>query len=325
VELPRDLRETLDAALSGAPVRAVAAAVDRLIRRYREGGPTPEAILTGSVDVLAYAAYRMPATYAAVRTALMQVRLASPALDPGTQLDIGGGTGAATWAVADAFPELSGVTVLDRVAGTLDLGQRLVAGSTRPALRGAAWLHGRSETAALPAADLVTVSYLLGELTEPDRADLVTRAARASTGAVLVVEPGTPAGYTRVLAARDQLLAAGLHVVAPCPHDAPCPIVPGRDWCHFVARVNRSGLHRRVKGGELSYEDEKFSYVAAMHGGAPKDPAARVLRHPVQRKGLVSLQLCTVDRTMKTVLVSKRQGERYRAARDVVWGDPWST
>lgn len=103
---------------------------------------------------------------------------------------------------------------------------------------------------------------MLNELTAADRAALVDAAAGAAR-AVLIVEAGTPAGYARVIEARDRLIAAGFRVAAPCPHSAACPIVPGTDWCHFAARVSRSSLHRQVKSGSLAYEDEKFSYVAA--------------------------------------------------------------
>jgi ribosomal protein RSM22 (predicted rRNA methylase) len=49
-----------------------------------------------------------------------------------------------------------------------------------------------------------------------------------------------------------------------------------------------------------------------------------VLRHPVTRKGLVRLRLCAHSGVVTDETVSKRQGDRYRAARDLVWGDPWS-
>ncbi len=162
----------------------------------------------------------------------------------------------------------------------------------------------------------------MGELTDADQAELVSRAATVGT-AVVVVEPGTPAGYRRVLAARDRLLAAGLRLVAPCPHEAPCPIRVRRDWCHFAVRINRSALHRRVKGGELGYEDEKFSYVAGVRDAPPPTGAGRILRHPVHPKGMVLLRVCAADGTAIAETVSKRQGDRYRAARDLAWGDAW--
>ena len=172
-------------------------------------------------------------------------------------------------------------------------------------------------------ADLVTLSYVLGELPDATRADVV-RWLAAKPGAVALIEPGTPAGYERIRAARAQLIDLGLHVVAPCPHDAACPIVPGEDWCHFAARLPRSGLHRKLKAGTLGFEDEKFAYVVASRT-APERPDARIIRHPKKHKGWVALDLCTPDGLKPAVAVSKKQGPRYRAARDAEWGDGWSS
>jgi len=321
VDLPKDLREALDGATAGIPVKDVAAAVERLIARYRTGGEAGRPILTSAADVMAYAAYRMPATYAAVRSALAQVARAAPALTPRSLLDVGGGTGAASWAATDAYPTITDITVIDQVAEALALGRQLSGRSAAPPLRSAIWRQARIDAVDLPPADLVMISYVLGELAGVDQNDLVRRGA--ATGDVLViVEPGTPAGYGRILAARTALIDGGLSVVAPCPHQGPCPMQPGQDWCHFAGRVNRSALHRRLKNAELGHEDEKFSYVAAARVPAGTAPG-RVLRHPQQRKGLVSLQVCTSADGIVLELVSKRQAELYRAARDVAWGDAW--
>jgi ribosomal protein RSM22 (predicted rRNA methylase) len=176
-------------------------------------------------------------------------------------------------------------------------------------------------TTASPTAtfDLVTLGYVVNEL--PDPHDAIDRAWAATAGALVVVEPGTPAGYRLVLAARDRLLAAGAHLAAPCPHERECPLAGTEDWCHFAVRVARSKAHRQAKGAELSYEDEKFSYVAVTR--APAEPAAaRVLRHPLSRPGHVVLELCARD-ALRSETVSKRQGPRYRAARKVSWGEAW--
>ena len=152
---------------------------------------------------------------------------------------------------------------------------------------------------------------------------MVDAAAAAASGLVLVLEPGTPRGYAAVLAARSRLTDAGWHLLAPCPQDGPCPVAarPG-DWCHFAVRLDRSALHRRVKGGRLGHEDEKFSYVLASR--EPVTPAGgRVLRHPVTRKGLVQLEVCDSQGSTGRVVVTRRDPIAYRAARDATWGDPW--
>ena len=99
-------------------------------------------------------------------------------------------------------------------------------------------------------------------LGEPERSRLVEKAWEATSRALLLVEPGTPAGFEIIRAAREQLIAAGAFIGAPCPHETPCPMAAG-DWCHFAVRVERTRLHRQAKGGDLGYEDEKFSFVAS--------------------------------------------------------------
>jgi ribosomal protein RSM22 (predicted rRNA methylase) len=328
-DLPDDLRMALADHLAAQPAERVRAGVARLIEAYRSGDTPSAPILTGPADVAAYAAYRMPATYAAVRRALgaLAIPLDAMALAPRTHLDLGGGTGAAAWAAAEAFGSLAEITVLDQVGGALVTGAALARGAASPVVRGARWVTERLDgDAALPAADLVTASYLLGELTGDDQRALVARAAAAGR-TVVFVEPGTPAGYRRILDARSQLLAFGGTVLAPCPHQAECPLAAG-DWCHFAARVNRSALHRRVKDAELSFEDEKFAYVAVATAGAsvPAGVAApagegRIIRRPTRRKGMVALRLCRPDGTAGEQIVSKRHDDAYRRARDAAWGD----
>ncbi|MGW5660974.1 small ribosomal subunit Rsm22 family protein [Streptomyces sp. NPDC003758] len=314
------LRAALSRLLDGLPSRQAAQAVDRLIANYRGRTPTDAPVLRDRSDVVAYAAYRMPATFEAVSAALGAFADAVPGWVPASHVDVGGGTGAATWAVSATWGGERPVTVLDWAGPALALGREIAA--EHPALKAAEWRRSRIGSAlSIESTDLVTVSYVLGELTEADRAAVVDAAATAAQ-AVVIVEPGTPDGYARVIEARDRLIRAGFHVAAPCPHSAACPIVPGEDWCHFSARVSRSSLHRQVKGGSLAYEDEKFSYVAAAR--FPVRPAAsRVVRRPQIRKGQVLLDLCGPDESLHRDTVTKRHGPLYRAARDADWGDAW--
>ncbi|MBV1938240.1 small ribosomal subunit Rsm22 family protein [Streptomyces sp. BV286] len=314
------LRAALAGLLDGLPPKVAAQAVDRLIANYRGTTPTDAPILRDRADVAAYAAYRMPATFEAVRAALDAFADAAPQWVPGSHVDVGGGTGAATWAVNATWPEERPVTVLDWADPALALGRELA--SHNPLLKSAEWHRARIGAAlAIGSTDLVTVSYVLGELTEAARIAVVDAAAAAAP-AVVIIEPGTPDGYLRIIEARDRLIGAGFHIAAPCPHSSACPIVAGEDWCHFSARVSRSSLHRQVKGGSLAYEDEKFSYVAATR--FPVTPApSRVVRRPQIRKGQVLLDLCETPERLARSTVTKRHGLLYKAARDADWGDSW--
>ncbi|MCQ9183858.1 small ribosomal subunit Rsm22 family protein [Streptomyces sp. IBSBF 2953] len=320
VSAAETLRTALGDLLDGLPPKQASQAVDRLIASYRGATPTDAPILRDRADVVAYAAYRMPATFEAVRSALEAFADAAPGWTPDSQVDVGGGTGAATWAVSATWAGTRPVTVLDWAEPALALGREVAA--AYPPLGDVRWQRARvNASLVLESAGLVTVSYVLNELAASDRAALVDAAASAAQ-AVVIVEPGTPDGYARVIEARDRLIAAGFRVAAPCPHSAACPIAPGSDWCHFSARVSRSSLHRQVKGGSLPYEDEKFSYVAAARFPVSPSPS-RVVRRPQIRKGQVLLDLCEAEQRLSRTTVTKRHGELYKAARDADWGDAW--
>jgi ribosomal protein RSM22 (predicted rRNA methylase) len=335
-------------------MRGIAAAVQRLMTTYRSGLIPDAPVMASATDAAAYAAYRMPATASATAMALRQMRLSLPGWAPATLLDFGAGTGGAAWAAADELPDLRAVTLLEQSPDAIRLGKAILSRSASATLRAASWrswqlpvggpdrLAGNGPAgggpagsrparggsapglpAGLAAADLATAAYMLGELTSAQQQMLVALTVRAAP-AVLLVEPGTPAGHRRILAARSQLIDAGYRVAAPCPHELGCPLDVAGDWCHFAARLQRSGVHRQAKGAELSYEDEKFSYVAAIRYPSPDLPVGRIVRRPQQRKGLVLLDLCGRDGTASRALVSKSKGEAYRVARKVSWGDRWN-
>lgn len=325
VNLPDELRSALDTALEDVPPKDVSTAVGRLIERYRGSTGGGEPFVNSELDILAYAAYRMPATYAAIRSVLRRAAVVVSDFAPRTQLDLGGGTGAAVWAAADVWPSLRTLTVLERNAATIALGTRLAGGSTSAAVRETVWKPGSFDVSAPPpAADLVTMAYVLGELPERTR-ESVVRWLAAKADLVALVEPGTPDGYARIVAAREALLDEGMTVVAPCPHDQVCPMAGIDDWCHFAVRLERSWLHRYAKAGSLGFEDEKFAYVVASRPTVPRAnrPENRVLRHPRKRKGHLTLALCTGEGTLSDQVVSKARGAIYRAARRTGWGDEW--
>lgn len=181
------------------------------------------------------------------------------------------------------------------------------------------WMQG-DVTSAAGEADLVLCSYVLGELADPGAAVAALWARTRDT--LLLVEPGTPAGYRRVLAARAEVLASGGHTVAPCPHDLPCPL-PDDDWCHFATRLPRSRLHRQAKGADLGWEDEKLSY-AALSREPVEQASARIIRPPQLHSGHVRLVTSDADGAVRERTVSRKQGPAYKRARKAAWGDELS-
>jgi ribosomal protein RSM22 (predicted rRNA methylase) len=144
----------------------------------------------------------------------------------------------------------------------------------------------------------------------------------AAARVLAVIEPGTPRGFGVVHLARAALLAAGSHIVAPCPHQETCPMLVRKDdWCHFAQRLERSALHRHLKSGELGYEDEKFSYMAAAKQEGTR-AAARILRHPLIGKGHIKFELCTPTGIVNDT-VTRTDKDRFKQARRTKWGDAW--
>jgi len=318
VELPAPLRLAVDRALERVPLADLQRAAATLSARYRAELRDGRLHLSEALAVKAYLAARLPATYAAVRSAFAMVAEVRPDFSPASLLDLGAGPGTVLWSAADCWPGLDEATLVEASAAARDAGAELAGGLAVPTIR---WLDGDVVRAggALPGADLVTLSYVLDELDPASIAPLVERMWALARDMLVVVEPGTPAGWKRILAMRERLVGLGAHVASPCPHDRPCPLA-APDWCHFSRRVARSRLHRLTKEGDVPWEDEKFIFVAASRQ-PPQPIAARVIAPPRQTKGLVTLKLCTDDGTAETRTVTRREGEAFRVARRLDWGD----
>lgn len=303
MQLPADLRSAIESSCAGVPKRELASAAQALSNAYREGErPRRGAPLTVT-SALAYAATRMPATYAALRRVLAEIGDQEIA----SVHDIGAGTGAGAWAVREAFGGSVRITCEERDAAMTALGSRLAPF--------ASWGSGPS------GADLVLISYVLGE-TE-DFAAFAGNAWRLARKFLVIVEPGTPRGFDRIASLRS--LGP---VVAPCPGwgARPCPVrATEKDWCHFAARVERTALHRQLKGGELSYEDEKFSYlILAKEQPAGEASWMRIVRHPFIEPGQIQLQLCNGAALQKVMVRKRSNPDAFRVARKADWGDRWA-
>jgi len=315
-DLPAELRAALEAKLEGLSRNDVAARAASISKTYRDGGGS--SAIKSRTDALAYALARMPATYAAVSACLNALLEARPGFAPQSLLDVGAGPGTASWAVAEAFPTLTFFVLLDANHALRTLALDLLGDSAR--VGGLRYEPGEARTslAKTEAADLVIASYLIGELGEAERRSLAEAMWASTRDTLVVIEPGTPAGYARIIALREQLIAAGAHVLAPCPHDRHCPLV-SPDWCHFSQRLARSRAHKQVKGADVPFEDERFSYVVLSRMPFAAH-TSRVLAQPATGKAAISARLCTPD-GLAVAKVPRRDKEAYAKARHWRWGD----
>ena len=257
----------------------------------------------------------MPATFAAISTALGHA-LPRCTADIVTAADIGAGTGAAGWAATELIDSLEELHCFERVPAMRTLGMKLMEEAEIPVRT--VWHDADITAVELPQSyDLITAGYMLGELAAPDR-ERVIRKLWEKTGAMLLIaEPGTKKGYSVILQARELLMSLGAGIAYPCPAVKQCPLSEG-DWCHFTARAARSKLHKQLKGGDVPYEDEKFSAIAAVRGSVT--PCTnRILRHPQVASGVITLRMCSAD-GVSDVKITK-SSKLFKAARKADCGD----
>jgi len=324
--LPEALQNSLNLILHETTTAHLAVAVEALTASYGAGAEAPRArqqqAFATATARLAYLAARMPATFAAVERAIAEAALTLPDFAPKSQLDLGAGPATAVWAALENFSSLEKITCIEQDGELARLGRELAAEAPR-SLREASWRVGEARQTLRKAPaheqwELVTCAYVLNELERSEAIDLAREAWRRCSGLLVIVEPGTPKAFPALSALREALLRDGAHLIAPCPSSDACPALAAGDWCHFAARLERSRLHRQIKGGELSYEDEKYSYLAFSRTPASATEA-RLVRHPQKLTGHVKLQLCAAGRMME-IGVGKSKKELYKSAKKMDWG-----
>lgn len=232
-------------------------------------------------------------------------------LQPDSVLDLGAGTGAVGEELRNLLGRRHRLVEVDRVPRG---GTTRVADVTRVdalATFGAPF-------------DLVIAAHVLNELyldEEPGvRATRLSRLVRAwseellsADGTLVVIEPALRETSRALLAVRDQLLASGLHVVAPCFFTGPCPaLLRERDWCHDSAPDSTG---RRID----------FSYLVVRTAG-PTAPASetnrfRVVSDPLPEKGRLRLFGCGADGRHALVRLDRHASAENAAFEQAVRGD----
>ena len=300
---PQALSLALEALVTGQDSARLERDARTISENYRLRTGTGSRLLTKESEAAAYAAARMPATFAAAQAALKEsLAAADLGMKIRSVVDCGAGTGAATWAAAQLL-DLERVTCLEREEAMRAVGSRLMREGGMPH---AVWTGcDLTDSAPLPKGDLVIEGYMLGELREDMRLPVAEKLWQAAERMLVLIEPGTPQGFANLAAVRARLTALGAHVAAPCPAgSAVCPMA-GEDWCHFAVRVQRTKLHKALKGGDAPYEDEKFCYLALTREKPQAACSARVLRHPLIAPGRITLTLCE-DGEKKLQIVIKK-------------------
>lgn len=315
-ELGRVLEELQEEFFSSKKQADFAKAFERISARYRKESGS---FLQTEEERKAYLFTRLPGTFSAVSKVLEELTIRCPTLSVSSFLDIGAGPGTGMWAVFEFFKDLTKCTLLEKDRLFMELGKELAKRSIPYATQNATWKNCDVEKSfEIDSHDLTLLSYSIGELREASWEPLLTTLWKATNKAIVIVEPGTPSGYAKLMKIREILKGLGGYIWAPCPHALACPLLKG-DWCHFSVRVPRSSLHRQLKSADLGYEDEKFSYL--IFGKEPIDFfQARVIRRPMQHSGHMELMTCQKE-GIKKEIYSKKDKETYKLRKKLEWGD----
>lgn len=312
MDIPQELKEEIEK-ISVKQHTKIIEEAQLISKKYRENDGKGKKMVTQQLEAKAYAISRMPATYCAVYTVLLHV-FKNYKKDIKSVLDIGAGTGAATWALIN-FIDAEQITCLEREEEMRKIGNQLM-NQHIPMVE---WKCFDITQEEIPEkADLIITSYVINELTEIDRQKAIMKMWNATNDVLVIIEPGTPEGFSHILQARKLLLGQGANILAPCTHNDECQISKD-DWCSFYTRVSRSKMQKQAKLGELGYEDEKFSYIVFSKVSIKRNESV-ILRHPQINSGYVKVKLC--DRNgIQEKIYSKKDKELYKKIKKMGAGD----
>jgi len=291
---------------------------DDISLEYRKQNINSKTVVSSENKVLAYLSGRMGETSVVVDSVLSKLdKVTNFSSDVKSVLDLGSGTGSVLWAIENYIPKANVVAVEKEklmikyskvLSSDLNLNIDYIQENV---------LSKNVEE--LNNADLVIESYMLNELTENEAIKILDLMAEKTRKYLVIVEPGTPKSYEKMMIFRDYLLSKGLNLILPCPHSDKCGL--NNDYCNFSVRVPRSKLVRQVKSGALNYEDEKYFYLIFSKEKQAKNYNSTILRRPIYRKGCVDLKLCGSDSQIKLKTITKSDKQKYKVAKDYKHGD----
>lgn len=276
-------KSKIESLLEGYKLKELKEVSSILINRYQAKDVTNGDLIDSDLKAKVYAAIRMPATSKVCYEVFNRIfDIYNPEIN--SVLDVGSGLGA----MSDA---LSYYKKLDKI-DALEINEHMVNVSKLINDIPFHYINNDVTISDIKKHDLVMSSYVLNEIGTRHRKETMRKMYEAANKLLVVVEPGTPEGFQVIKEIRDYALKNGGYIVAPCTHQAKCEMY--NDWCHFLTRVERSKLHKLLKGGDVPYEDEKYSYIAIS-----KEPIKvegnRILRHPHIYKGMVEVEVCNAS------------------------------
>lgn len=316
--LPGFLTQFIEESAKGIPLNLLKETIQQVSSKYR--AQNSKNFLDSPIERISYLVTRFPATFKVNERVYSELRNWMGSNELESFLDVGSGPGTSLFALYEYY-NLKRADLLEKDGGLIELCKKILEKSSLKE-DGVEVQHITTSMQSFTSStsyDLITLSYSLGEISHSEAKNVLTKLWNLTNKFIVLIEPGTPKGYQDILFYRTTLLNLGAHLVAPCPHSLSCPLKE-KDWCHFGERVNRSSLHRQAKEADLGYEDEKYSYL--IFSKEPlKTPESRVIRRPVIGKGHIQLNLCKKNGEAQEKIITKKEGDAFKRAKKVNWGD----
>ena len=117
-------------------------------------------------------------------------------------------------------------------------------------------------------------TFYLSSLKENSRRKHVKMLLDFKSPYTIIVDHARKGGWDAISMAREYILSLStpenpLHMVAPCPHDAACPLKDSRDMCGFSQRHASPSFMRRTKHSKKGQEDKRYVYLVIGRGERP--------------------------------------------------------
>ena len=124
MDIPDELKKSIDELIEKNKTNKIIENAQIISDRYRNNDGQGKRLLTEQDEAISYAISRMPATYSAVYSAV-QHTLENYNEDLETLLDIGAGTGAATWAINELI-QIKQAKCFEREDSMINIGKHLM-------------------------------------------------------------------------------------------------------------------------------------------------------------------------------------------------------
>lgn len=316
MDLPIEIKSYIENELNNISKKELQYNAETISLNYRNNEGQGKRMLKSKQEAIAYAISRMPATFGAVYNSLKHTLEICKA-DINTLADIGAGTGTASIA-ANELLELEKIECFEREEAMRAIGQKIFNSYNELGIK-TNWKKYDVNTDKInDKYDLVITSYMINEIEETNIEVVIDKLWDTTNKILLIVEPGTMQGYRNIMRAKQRIIERGGKIIAPCMSEK-CKL-PKDDWCNFSCRVQRTKIHKELKGGNVPYEDEKYIYISAIKEEFDKKEKNRILRHPMIYSGYVKLKVCNKEE-IKEIIISKKDKEKFKIARKADTGD----